>query len=125
MDFEEFNQDQYAPYAKKYNLSQEPRKNARIRASLPKMVADVFSDDMAVMEILLDRTIAYMEKLKKLQSLAPQEDSAFFAYVVEQEELQVKALTLRVEGKIEESTALLRRLSPNTVLVTEWPLITS
>ena len=48
----------------------------------------------------------YVPKLKKLHSLAT-EDSAFFAYVVAQEEAQRDALSLAADGKLREGARLL------------------
>ncbi len=104
--FEQFNQTQYAPFAEKYGLSQEARTVAKIQASLAILAGKVLPDDVT-MKFMLDETIKYLEKLKELAELAPEEDRTFFDYVVEQEEMQINALQLRVDGKGQESTALI------------------
>ncbi|MEL6271421.1 MAG: hypothetical protein AAFV33_10800 [Chloroflexota bacterium] len=106
--FERFNQGRYAPFAKKYGLSQEPRAAAKIQAGLANMAGKILPDNVT-MGFMLEETIKYLEKLKELATVAPEEDHAFFSYVVEQEEMQIDALRLRTEGKSEESAELIRQ----------------
>lgn len=108
LGFEQFNQEQYAPFAEKYGLSQEPRVEAKIQAGFGSLGATVLPDNV-MLKYMLRETITYLEKLKELARVAPEEDQAFFNYVVEQEELQVDALQLRVDGKSRESAELIRQ----------------
>lgn len=104
--FEEFLKRRYAPYAKKYNLTQEPGVVAKLQAGFGKLAAGLLPDSITF-KTMLDETITYLETLKELEQLAPQEDSEFFAFVVEQEEMQIHALKLKVDGKNEEVSELM------------------
>lgn len=104
--FEEFNQIQYAPSAEKYGLSQKPRTVAKMQAGAATLAGKVLPDKVSL-GFMLDETIKYLEKLKDLARIAPQEDEAFFRYVVLQEEMQIDALRLRHDGKSEASAALI------------------
>ena len=104
--FEQFLQLAYAPYARKFGLSQEPRGMASLQAGLGSLAADLLPDAMMFGE-LLSQTVNYLEKLKELDRLAPKEHAAFFSFVVQQEEAQIKALELRVKGKFNEAADLL------------------
>lgn len=108
IEFEEFNQAKYAPIAQKYEISQEPRLGAKLQAGFVIVAGAIFSDDITL-KTMLDQTIKYLERLKELAEVAPEEDNAFFGYVVEQEEMQIEALRLRIDGKISESVALIRQ----------------
>ena len=104
--FETFLQRAYAPVARKYGLSQAPRTGANLQAGLARFGAGVLSDRMMT-KIVLEDTIKYLEKLKELHRVAPEQDAAFFAFVVKHEEAQIDALRLRVEGNKEAAAALL------------------
>lgn len=52
-------------------------------------------------------TIAYVTKLEKLEEMAGNKDKTFFRYVVSQEKLQAKALTLLGEGKYQQVAYIL------------------
>lgn len=104
--FEEFLQEQYAPYAAKYELSQEPRTMANIQVGLGKLAAGLLPTQMAI-KVILDDTIKYLEKLKELERVSPEEDRTFFAFVVKHEAMQIETLKLRLDGKSEEAVDLL------------------
>ncbi len=95
--FEEFLQRAYAPFARKYGLSQEPRAGANIQVGLARLGMGVLPDDVMT-KIVLEDTIKYLEKLKELKRVAPEEDAEFFAFVVKHEETQIEALRLRLDG---------------------------
>ena len=101
-DWEQFLKVQYAPYATKYGLSQEPRKQAKMQASLGLFATGVLSEQ-SVMEFMLDETIEYVKKLEELEQVSPAEDRAFFEFVVRQERVQVDSLRIRVEGATSRS----------------------
>lgn len=104
--FEEFQQEKYAPMAQKYGLSQAPTFFAKMQSSIGNVVASFLSEKM-MMSYMLKQTIKYVEQLEEMARLAPEEDKAFFNYVVEQERLQVDVLPLRIDGKNKESADLL------------------
>lgn len=105
--FEEFLQEKYAPFAEKYGFSQEPRLKAKIEASLSVLGIDLLPNSI-LYKTVLDQTVKYYEKLVELPALAPEEDVAFFDFVVKQEAAQVDGLKLCVEGKIREAADLLK-----------------
>ncbi len=106
VDFEQFLQKTYAPYAAKYALSQEARGMANLQVGIGKVAANLLPESI-VFQTVLDETIKYLEKLKELERLAPQEDRAFFSFVVKQEEVQIEVLKLRLESKNQEAADLL------------------
>ncbi|MEL7122600.1 MAG: hypothetical protein AAFO07_24350 [Bacteroidota bacterium] len=55
----------------------------------------------------MDQTTAYNEKLKELREIAPADEKEFFEVVVDQEEAQIEALKLCVDGKLKEAADLL------------------
>lgn len=107
LDWERFLKDRYAPYATKYGLSQEPRSKAKIEAGLGLFAAGVLSD-RSMMEFMLNETIKYTEKLEELEKVSPEEDRAFFQFVVTQERTQIEALRIRAEGRHQEAADVLR-----------------
>lgn len=113
LDWERFLKAQYAPYATKYGLSQDPRKQAKMQASLGALAAGVLSNQSA-MEFMLDETIEYVKKLEELEQVSPAEDRAFFEFVVRQEEAQVESLRIRVEGRHQEAADVLRAFMANS-----------
>ncbi|MEO1170849.1 MAG: hypothetical protein AAFX94_02195 [Myxococcota bacterium] len=107
LDWERFLKERYAPYAKKYGLTQEPETGAKMQANLA-VVGQALLPDSKVMNLMLDNTISYVEKLRELERVSPEEDRAFFAFVVEQEEAQVDALRLRVDEDYQGGADVLR-----------------
>ena len=107
LDFEQFLQRKYAPYAEKYALSQEPRSMAKIQAGLGEIALNILPDSI-MRKGMRDQTIQYLEKLKELQRVAPKEDGDFFDFVVKQEELQIDALQFWVDENYEEAATSLR-----------------
>lgn len=104
--FEQFLQEKYASHAIKHSLSQEPRGVANLQVGIGKLAADLLPDSI-MFKGMLDETIKYLEKLKELERLAPEEDRSFFSFVVKQEEVQIEALKLRIDGKNQEAADLL------------------
>ncbi|MEM9460445.1 MAG: DUF4334 domain-containing protein [Myxococcota bacterium] len=108
VEWERFLRDKYAPYAHKYGFSQEPQTMAKLQAGFGRLAHGVLPTDM-IDRFMLDETIAYTEKLRDLERVAPQEDQAFFSFVVKQEEEQIEALRLRIADKNQEAADLLRK----------------
>ena len=108
--FEQRLKEIYAPYAKKYGLSQEARGLANLQVGIGRLAVGVLPESV-VFESLLDQTSKYLEKLKELDRMAPEEDAKFFAFVVEQEQVQVDALKLCVDGQFSEAAGLLAAFS--------------
>ncbi|MEL6695082.1 MAG: DUF4334 domain-containing protein [Bacteroidota bacterium] len=104
--FEEFLQVKYAPFAAKYNLSQEAGLIANIQAGLGVLGLDVLPNAI-MLKTMLDQTVNYNEKLKELRKIAPQEEKAFFEFVVDQEEVQIAAIKLSIEDKRKEAADLI------------------
>ncbi|MEO0899815.1 MAG: DUF4334 domain-containing protein [Bacteroidota bacterium] len=100
--FEEFLKDKYAPFAKKYGFSQEPRLIANIQVGLGTLGIDILPGSI-LYKTMLDQTVAYNEKLKELREIAPADERAFFEFVVDQEEAQIEALKLCVDGNLKEA----------------------
>ncbi|HAA13492.1 MAG TPA: hypothetical protein DCE41_18085 [Cytophagales bacterium] len=103
--FEEFLQTKYAPFARKYNLSQEAGIIANIQAGLGVLGINVLPNAV-MLKTMLDQTVNYNEKLKELRKIAPEEEKEFFEFVVDQEEAQIAAIRLGIEGKIKEAADL-------------------
>ena len=95
--FEEFLQRAYAPFARKYGLSQSPRTGANVQVGLARFGAGMLPEKIMT-ELVLGDTIKYLEKLKELERAAPKEDAEFFAFVVKHEETQIEALRIRLDG---------------------------
>ena len=104
--FEEFLKDKYAPFAIKYGFSQEPRLKANIQVGLGTLGIEILPDSI-LYQTILDQTTAYNEKLKELREIAPADEKEFFEFVVDQEEAQIEALKLCVDGKLKEAADLL------------------
>ena len=106
VEWEQFLKRTYAPYAKKYGLSQEPGTGAEMRAKLGGVAAGISADSLS--ELMLDQTISYMENLRELERVSPKEDRAFFVFVVKQEEKQIEALRFRVKNEYKKAADVLR-----------------
>ena len=107
VDWERFLKERYAPYAKKYGLSQEPRSGAKMQASLGLLAAGILPD-RKVMNLMLEQTISYVDKLRQLERVSTTEDRSFFRFVVEQEEAQVESLRFRANGEHQSAADVLR-----------------
>ena len=107
LEWEQYLKRAYTPYAKKYGLSQEPRTGAEMRATLGGIAAGISPD--SVYELMLDQTISYIENLRELERVSPEEDRAFFIFVVKQEEKQIEALRFRVKNEYKKASDVLRK----------------
>ncbi len=105
VDFEEFLQSKYKPYAVKYGLSQEPRGTAKAQAFFGKLASDILPKKKFY-KSMLNQTKNYLEELRKLPDHANDEDLEFAHFVVEQEKLQIKAIEYRIENKNQEAADL-------------------
>ena len=112
VDFENFLQKKYKPYADKHELSQEPRGTAKTQAFFGKLASDIFPK-RKFYKTMLNQTKNYLEKLKKLPDYAAEEDVEFARFVVEQEEVQIKAIEYRIEGKNQAAADLLSNFIKN------------
>lgn len=104
--WEDYLKEKYAPYASKYGLSQEPGRSERRRAGL-SVIGNALLSERRMSELMLDSTIDYLEKLRPIVEVAPEEDAAFFAFVVRQEEVQVDSLRHRLEGENQQAVDVL------------------
>ncbi|MEO1652669.1 MAG: hypothetical protein AAFU64_03910 [Bacteroidota bacterium] len=112
VDFENFLQKAYKPCADKYELSQAPRGSAKTQAFFGELASDIFPKKKFY-RTMLNQTKNYLEKLKKLPEYAKEEDVDFARFVVEQEEVQIKAIEYRIEGKNQEAADLLSNFIQN------------
>lgn len=103
---EVFLQRAHAPTVQKHGLSQKIRWQARVQSRLARIASAVLPDRMFA-KVALDGTERHLEKMRDLYKVAPDEDKTFFDFVVRQEQVQVDALKLRVEGKKREAAQLL------------------
>lgn len=97
--------ERYAAYVEKYGLNIEARFPTRLTIWAAKTAYYVIPE-LTTLKQALKQTIPYVDNLKRLREIAP-EDHEFFDFVVAQEELQVEMLTLRVGGQVTESTRVL------------------
>ena len=105
VNFEEFLQKKYKPYAEKHGLSQEPRGRAKTEAFFGKLASDILPK-RKFYKMMLNGTEDYLEKLKKLPEYATDEDLEFARFVVRQEEVQIQAIEHRIKGKNQEAADL-------------------
>lgn len=102
---EHLNQKKYHPYAKKYNLSQEPRFMASFKASLIVMAYNWFPS--YTWKNLHEATDNHIKKLEEMAALADEENKDFFSYVVSQERAQLEAILLMINEKEPQAVELL------------------
>jgi hypothetical protein len=57
---------------------------------------------------MTDATIKYVEELRRLREISPQEDHAFFDYVIAQEQAQARALQHAQLGRFDLGASVLR-----------------
>ena len=112
LEWEEFHKRNFAPVAEKYGLSQEPSFAAKAQARIGD-IAERFLSEKAVMNYMLKETAKYCNQLQELADIAPEEDKAFFHYVVEQERLQVDVLPFRIDGDSKQGAEMLRTYMDN------------
>ncbi len=103
---EHLNQQLYAPIAKTYQLEMSPRWWTRTRTQLGIWLAAMRSD-ISTLKFYHKIASNYLEQLQTLENLAPEESREFFAYVLDQEQVQAESLGLVVEGQILAAAELL------------------
>ncbi|MEO0325554.1 MAG: DUF4334 domain-containing protein [Myxococcota bacterium] len=106
--FETLMQEKYAPYAQKYGFPQEPGTVAKLQAGFGALAVGILPNSIAYGQ-MLEETTAYAEKLRELARVAPDEDRAFFAFVVKQEEMQIEAIRLKLDDKTVEAAEFIDR----------------
>ena len=99
------NQKRYQPFANKYSITQEPKFMASLKASLLVKANDWFPS--YIWETIHDAGSKYVEKLEEMATLADEDDKDFFSYVVSQERVQVEAIRLMINGKVQQAVELL------------------
>jgi len=112
---EQLNQQRFAPIAKKYQLELAPRLWTRTRTKMGMWVSAIMP--RTALKAIHSATLKYVAQLQKLERLSQQKDKAFFAYVVEQEEVQAAAVGLVLEGEIELATAMLDSFIADNLMV--------
>ena len=100
---EHLTQARYAPVAAKYGIATAAKTQATLTI-LAARIAYYLLPELTILKQALKQTVPYVDQLKRLRELAPEDDHAFFDFVVEQEELQVEALKLRLDHKPEQAT---------------------
>lgn len=103
---ESFNQCVYAPFADKYQLSNQPGGRAKIVASVSTLLFKLPSAHYG--KFVAQAAESHVERLRPLIDLAPEEDVSFFRYVVAQEVVQVEACTELAEGRAAQAAETLR-----------------
>ncbi len=92
----------YQEYANKLNMSTEKSRYTSTKIWTAHFASKVAPNYM--LDKIHELTVNYVEDLKELERLSPQEHAKFFRFVVEQEEMQVRALGLVVDGRVKEAT---------------------
>ncbi|WNC72219.1 hypothetical protein RGQ13_19165 [Thalassotalea psychrophila] len=104
-DLEVINQRLYKPYADKFGLDMQPTFFTSVKTSSLRLMSNLFPEYM--LNTLYTSTVKYLEGLKEMENLAPEEDKDFYRYVVEQEAAQVEALRLVSQGEAKKATKVL------------------
>lgn len=110
-DLESLNRQRYAPFLTKYDIAAEARWTTRLRGWAGGVVGGLFPE--TAMGIMQRATVAYVPKLQRLAEIAPENPDSlknaevrkFFVFVIEQEEVQAKALRLFSEGQTTQAAA--------------------
>ncbi len=105
LGLEQLNQRRFLPIADKHQLSIEPRWWTRTRTQLGLWMSGLMPETS--LSIIHKATIKYVAQLQELEELSPEQDKAFFAYVVAQEQVQADAMGLLLSGDAEQGTTLL------------------
>ena len=105
LTLERLNQKKYDPFAKKYNITQEPKFMASFKASLLVMAYDWFPSYS--LKTMHKATVRHVKKLEKMATLADEADKEFFSYVVSQERVQAKAIMRMINGMEQQAVELL------------------
>jgi hypothetical protein len=114
LGLEQLNQRRFAPVADKHQLSIEPRWWTRTRTQLGLWMSGLMPETS--LKIIHKATVNYVAQLQELESLSPEQDKAFFAYVVAQEQVQADAMGLLLSGDPEQGTALLAQFVEDNAL---------
>jgi len=109
------NQQRFVPIAEHYQLDMAPRLWTRTRTQVGLLATALMPKTS--LKAIHAATLKYVAQLQKLERLSQPKDRAFFAYVVEQEEVQAAALGLVLEGKIELATAMLDSFIADNLMV--------
>lgn len=102
---ESLNQDKYAPFARKYELTQEPGFLTSFKASMLVFSYNWFPS--YTLKTMHKATVKHVGKLEEMAALAGKEDKTFAAYVVSQEKIQAQAFLLMVNGKDQQAAKLI------------------
>jgi len=103
---EELNQKLYSPIATKHELNMMPRWWTRTRTTLGLWGAALLPD--VGLKVAHRITVDYVPQLEELESLSPEEDKAFFNYVVAQEKAQADASGMILKGNVEQAAGILK-----------------
>ncbi|WNC67183.1 hypothetical protein RI845_11715 [Thalassotalea nanhaiensis] len=114
-DLEVINQRLYKPYADKYGLDMQPTFFTSVKTSSLRLMSNLFPEYM--LNTIYSSTVEYLEGIKEMEKLAPEEDKDFFRYVVEQEAVQVEALGLVAQGEAKKATKVLADYVDNQIPV--------
>ncbi len=92
------NQQRFSPIAEQYQLDMAPRFWTRTRTQVGLLATALMPKTS--LKAIHAATLKYVPVLQKMERLAQQKDKTFFAYVVEQEEVQAAAVGLVLDGKV-------------------------
>ncbi|WP_390617601.1 hypothetical protein [Maricurvus nonylphenolicus] len=105
LELEKLNQKKFSPVASKHQLSVEPRWWTRTRTRLGMCMSNIMPETS--LKVIHKATVKYVAQLQALEAVSPEQDKAFFAYVVAQEQAQADAVGLLLAGEPDQGTALL------------------
>jgi hypothetical protein len=94
---EQFNEPRYQMAAACWGLDSSPSFWVAVKAWTVRLVPRAFHS--ALLKVVHAATVAYVEKLKVLQSEGPSEAHSFLSYMVDQEELQVEMMERAMAGR--------------------------
>jgi hypothetical protein len=91
---EKFNTPRYATYAKKLGLDPSPSFFTKAKALTVSSTPSVLLDEL--LKLVYSKTKVYMEDLKNVRALGPEDDNQFLDYMIAQEQVQIELMELAI-----------------------------
>jgi hypothetical protein len=98
LELERLKHRNYQPIANKYELRVSDSVVA-LKTQSAQIASWMFPDEL--LGLVTDATIEYVEELRTLRDLSPEEDRAFFDYGIAQEQAQAEALQHARDGRFD------------------------
>ncbi|MFE3455768.1 hypothetical protein ACFXJ8_43370 [Nonomuraea sp. NPDC059194] len=99
---ERFNVPRYAEAAQRWGLDPQPQTWTRIRGTVigatPKFML------RSLLKFAYPKTVEYLEELRRMRGLGPDDGKAFLDYVVDQEVVQIEMMQLALNERYPEIT---------------------